>query len=146
MELVLRFIVFRTMLPAAFAKLGDVGEFLTDRAKELAQDKTFDFKKEEIAFRETFGLLSTVLGDNAFRRYDKKKNRFVGGFSVSGFEAAAIGTGYNPKKASADPAAIERKVKQMWSDKEFVDNSGSGIRASSRVPKVIPYARKLLAA
>lgn len=146
MELVLRFIVFRTMVPSAFANLGDLGEFLTDKAKALAQDKTFDFKKEESAFRETFALLASVLADDAFRRFDKKKNRFVGGFSVSAFEAVAIGIGYNPKKTKANPGAIERKVKEMWSDNEFVDNSGSGIRASSRVPKIIPYGRKLFAA
>jgi hypothetical protein len=146
MELVLRFIVFRTMLPASFANLGDVGEFLTDKAKTLAQDRTFAFKAEETAFRDTFAALASVLGDNSFRRYDKKKDKFVGGFSVSAFEAVAIGLGYNPKKAKADPAPLEQRVKKMWSDKEFVDNSGSGVRASSRVPKIIPYARKLLAA
>ena len=70
----------------------------------------------------------------------------MGGFSVSAFEAVGVGMGYNPKKAKANPNAIEQKVKQMWSDGEFVDNSGSGIRASSRVPKIIPYGRKLFAA
>jgi len=146
MELVLRFIVFRTMTPTAFANLGDLGEFLTDKAKALAQDKTYDFKKEEAAFRETFGLLANVLGDDAFRRFDKKRDRFVGGFSVSAFEAVGIGIGYNPGKARAKPDVIDQKVKQMWNDKAFVDNSGSGIRASSRVPKIIPYGRKLFAA
>jgi hypothetical protein len=38
MELVLRFIVFRTMPPAALTNLGDLGEFLTEKAKTLAQD------------------------------------------------------------------------------------------------------------
>ena len=79
MELVLRFIVFRAMVPALFANLGDLGEFLTDKAKALAQDKTFDLKREEAAFRETFGILASVLGDDAFRRFDKKRNRFRGG-------------------------------------------------------------------
>ncbi|MGC2186525.1 MAG: DUF262 domain-containing protein [Terriglobales bacterium] len=130
MELVLRFIVFRTMTPASFTNLGDLGEFLTEKAKALAQDKAFDIKKEESAFRETFALVATVLGDDAFRRFDRAKARFVGGFSVSAFEAVGIGIGYNPKKAKADPALLEQKVKQMWADPAFVDNSGSGIRAS----------------
>lgn len=145
MELALRYIVFRTMSPALFANLGDLGEFLTEKAKTLAQDKTFNFKTEEAAFRETFGLLASILGDDAFRRYDKKRDRFVGGFSVSAFEALAIGIGYNPKKAKADPVIIENGVKKMWSDAEFVNNSGSGIRASSRVPKIIPYGRMVFA-
>jgi hypothetical protein len=131
------------MAPASFASLGDIGEFLTEQAKTFAQDKTFDFKKEESAFRETFALLNSTLADDAFRRYDKKKNRFLGGFSVSAFEALAIGLGYNPKRAKADPQIIEAGVKQMWSDADFGENSGSGIRASSRVPKIIPYGRKV---
>jgi len=145
MELVLRFIVFRTMPPASFANLGDLGEFLTDKAKDLAQDKAFDVKTEEAAFRTTFAVLEAVLGDDAFRRYDKKKHRFLGGFSVSAFEAVAIGIGYNPKKATADPKSILEKVQRMWDDEEFVNNSGSGIRASSRVPKIIPFGRAAFA-
>ena len=141
MELVLRFIVFRTMSPAALAKLGDLGEFLTDQSKALAQDQSFDYKAEEKAFRETFGILSTQLSDDAFRRYDSKRKRFVGGFSVSAFEAVAIGVGYNWKKAGKNADKISAQVKLMWNDVEFVENSGSGIRASSRVPKIIPYGR-----
>jgi hypothetical protein len=141
MELVSRFIVFRTMAPAALKTIGDVGEFLTDKTKALAQDKTFDYTKEEAAFRETFAVLASSLEDNAFRRYDQNKQRFVGGFSVSAFEAVAIGMGYNPKTAKANPALIEKKVKVMWGDEAFTSTSGSGIRASSRIPKIVPYGR-----
>jgi hypothetical protein len=145
MELVLRFIVFRTMAPAAFMNLGDLGEFLTEQAKTLAQDKAFALKSEEAAFRETFAFLASDLGDDAFRRYDNVKKRFLGGFSVSAFEAVGIGIGYNPKKALAKPKVVAEKVKKMWTDPEFVNNSGSGIRASSRVPKIIPYGRTVFA-
>ena len=85
MELVTRFVVFRKMPPAELKTVGDVGEYLTDKAKTLAQDKRFDFKREEGAFRETFALLASTLEDNAFRRYDKDKQRFVGPFTVSAF-------------------------------------------------------------
>jgi Protein of unknown function DUF262 len=145
MELVLRFIVFRTMPPTALGTIGDVGEFLTERAKDIAQDKSFDYRKEESAFRDTFSLLNSTLEDNAFRRYDKKKQRFVGGFSVSAFEAVAVGVGYNPKVAMRNPSQLEKAVKSMWADDEFVLNSGSGVRASSRVPKIVPYGRAVFA-
>jgi hypothetical protein len=145
MELVTRFIVFRKMPPAELKTVGDVGEFLTEKAKTVAQDKKFDFKGEESAFRETFALLSSTLDDNAFRRYDKTKQRFVGAFTVSGFEALAIGTGSNPKLAATNAEGIEKKVKEMWADEEFISNSGSGVRASSRIPKIIPYGRATFA-
>jgi hypothetical protein len=141
MELVLRFVVFRTMPPAELRTIGDVGEFLTEKAKTLAQDKSFDYGGEEAAFREAFALLAATLEDNSFRRYDKGKQRFVGAFSVSAYEALAIGMGYNPRAAAANPQLVEKKVKTMWADKEFVNNSGSGVRASSRIPTIIPYGR-----
>lgn len=144
LELILRFIVFRTMATADLSKLGDLGEFLTEETKVLAQDKTFNYKAEEDAFRETFALLGQF-GDDVFRRYDAQRKRFVGGFSVSAFEAVAIGAGYNYKKARADADKILEKVRKMWVDQEFVQNSGSGIRASSRVPKIVPYGRKKFA-
>jgi hypothetical protein len=31
----------------------------------------------------------------------------------------------------------------MWADAKFVENSGSGVRASSRVPKIVPFGRAL---
>src|SRR5258708_21342236 len=145
MELVTRFIVFRAMRPTALKTIGDVGEFLTEKAKDIAQDKSFDYKKEESAFRDTFALLAVTLEDNAFRRYDKTKQRFVGGFSVSAFEAVAIGIGYNPKIAMAHSASVDKKVKAMWADEDFVENSGSGVRASSRVPNIVPYGRATFA-
>jgi Protein of unknown function DUF262 len=141
MELVLRFVVFRRMPPTELKTIGDVGEFLTEKAKALAQDKSFDYEEEGAAFRETFALLASTLEDNAFRRYDKSKQRFVGAFSVSAFEAIAIGMGYNPNTAAENPDTVEKKVKTMWADKEFVENSGSGVRASSRIPTIIPYGR-----
>jgi len=141
MELVLRFIVFRTIPPPSLKNLGDLGEFLTDKAKLLAQDNAFNFKKEENIFRGTFALLESILGDDAFRRYDKKRDRFVGGFSVSAFEALAIGIGHDPTQAVADPGLVLTNVKKMWEDPDFVNNSGSGIGASTRVRTIIPYGR-----
>jgi Protein of unknown function DUF262 len=145
MELVSRFVVFRRMPPPELRTIGDVGEFLTDKAKSLANDKSFDYEGEASAFRKTFALLASTLEDSSFRRYDSSKQRFAGAFSVSAFEALAIGMGYNPEVAAANPAKIETKVKTMWADRAFVENSGSGIRASSRIPKVIPYGRAVFA-
>lgn len=145
MELVLRFIVFRTATVSSLANLGDLGEFLTEEAKIRARDRAFDYKGEEAAFRETFALLAETLGDDACRRYDAEKGRFMGGFSVSAYEAVAIGIGYRPGKARVRQNQLADRVKEMWSADEFKTNSGSGIRASSRAPKIIPYGRSTFA-
>ncbi|WP_321476980.1 DUF262 domain-containing protein [uncultured Paludibaculum sp.] len=141
MELVLRFIVFRRMSKSQLGQVGDLGEFLTEQAKILAFDAKFDQHIEEKAFTDTFKIIANALRDDAFRRYDAQRTRFVGGFSVSAFEAVAIGIGFDPNKAAL--TKLLERVKAMWQNPEFVDNSGSGVRASSRVPKVIPFGRKM---
>lgn len=146
MELVLRFLVFRTMSEAQLSTIGDMGEFLTDRAVELAERKDFNTEAEETAFVDTFMVLNAELGDDSFRRFDWVKQKFVGGFSVSAFEAVALGVGFNHDASLANSNGIETKAKEIWRQPVFVDNSGSGVRASSRVPKILPYARKLFAA
>jgi hypothetical protein len=145
MELVLRFIVFRTMPEADLSAIGDMGEFLTDKAVELAERRDFDRSAEEAAFLLTFSTLQGELGSESFRRYDWQREKFVGGFSVSAFEAVALGVGYNSAAIQSSPDSMVDKVQQLWREPDFVNNSGSGVRASSRVPKIVPFARRLFA-
>jgi hypothetical protein len=142
-ELVLRFVALRAMAPDDLTKLRDLGEFLTDKATQLAADKAFDYKTEEGAFKTTFSQLRKALGSDAFRRYDSAKNRFSGGFSLSSFEAVALGLGYNVKVAKLTDADIIGRVQSIWSNPDFLDNSGMGVSASSRVPKIVPFGRTL---
>ena len=143
MELVLRFIAFRTMATSKLVNLGDLGDYLTDKATELAKDKNFAFKTEERAFEAVFGRLARLLEGDVFRRYDQHKKRFVGNFSVSAFEAIAIGMGFAPDKVIADDQELVKRIQGIWYNDQFLMNSGSGVRASSRVPKVIPFGRQL---
>jgi len=145
MELVLRFLTFRTLPPASLIGLGDLGDFLTDNVRKLASDKTFDRKAEEDAFRTTFRLLAEELGSDSFRRYDKIRNRFIGGFSITAFEVVALGVGYNHKKLSANSSILPGKVKAVWSNPEVINNSGAGVRASTRIPKIVPIGRTAFA-
>jgi hypothetical protein len=145
MELALRFLVFRSLKEEHLRNLGELGEFLTQRMVEISERKDFDYPQEERAFRGTFEILKEQLGGDSFRRYDGKGRRFLGGFSVSAFEAVALGIGYNFKKVRKCPSTVPEKVRRIWSDDTFTKSSGSGIRASSRVPKTIPYGRKLFA-
>jgi hypothetical protein len=143
MELALRFLVFRRMPESQLKGLGDIGEFLTESAARLAEDKDFEREGETKAFRETFAQLQDV-GPDAFRRYDAKRKRFVGGFSVSAFEAVSLGIGYHYRGHQSRPLNdLRQRIQKMWSEDAFVKNSGSGIRASLRIPRIVPFGRKL---
>jgi hypothetical protein len=143
MELVLRFVVFRTLDVSELKKIGDLGDFLTERMIEIAQDKRFDFEEEEKAFAKTFRLLESSTGSDSFKKFDAEKAKFMGGFLVSGFEVVALGLGYNYKDATQLTPDIKSIIEEVWQKEQFTSKSGSGIRASSRVPNTIPLGRKI---
>ena len=147
LELITRFLVFRRLKAGELKSIGDIGEFLNDKIVDLANLQEFDKKKqlEERAFRRTFTLLAESLGERSFRRYDSKKQRHLGGFSISAFEPIALGVGYNFSRYKDAKAVqeIEDKAIDLWANEEFLKHSGTGVRASTRVPANIPLGRRL---
>jgi hypothetical protein len=147
LELVTRFVVFRTTDESQTRGIKDIGEFLSDEAVALAQRADFPFDLEERAFRQTFQLLHATLEDNAFRRYDRDKARFVGAFLISAFEAIALGIGANISNYNEGRTAeqLGQRVRELWSDAGFLQSIGSGTSASSRIPRTIPLGRRWFA-
>ena len=145
-ELVLRFLALRKMEEDSFSRIGDLGDFLTEETVRFAQDESFDRSKEERVFHLTFNVLSNALRADMFRRYDSDKERHLGGFLISAFEVFAIGLSWyleNPSVVVND-SQLQQVAKEIWSDSKFTRSIGSGVRASSRIPVVIPYARERL--
>jgi hypothetical protein len=148
MELVTRFLIFRKLANEELKEVSDIGTFLNDSLDVLfvVAKKAKKRAIEEKAFCETFRILNNQLQDDAFRRFDARKNRFLGGFSIASFEAVAMGIGYNIADDGTFPVNDEQipdKVKAVWSHQTFQKYSGSGARASFRIPKIIPMGREM---
>jgi hypothetical protein len=139
MELALRFLLLRSIAADQLTNIGDMGDFLTDQMLVALAD--LDRAGEKAAFTSTFDVLCHA-GAQVFRRYD---GAFKGGFLVSAFEAVALGVGHHAAKGCLKPADIVERAQGLWSNEVFTKFSGSGVRASSRIPKVIPLGRKLFA-
>jgi hypothetical protein len=135
LELVVRFLVLRTLPDDRLNQVGDLGPFLTDRVVEFAESKTFDPKTEERAFRRTFELLASTLGDDAFKKFDPDKGRALGPLLISVFELMALGIGFHAHKRSykVTSQAITEVHHSLWSIDEFRSSTGSGIRAAARI-------------
>lgn len=142
MELVLRFIVFRTMSEKDMVGIRDLGDFLTNEMIKLITDKEFNRDKEKRIFERTFKVIFDKLGTDAFHRYDKSKKKHLGGFVISAYEAIAIGLGKNNGVINNE-MDLKGKAKDLWSNPVFKSNSGSGKSASTRIPKLIPLGRKI---
>lgn len=144
MELVTRFLTFRTLTEDELSTVGDIGDFLTNSLEELDGLDQSRKDVEQRAFRSTFQFINQELEDDAFCRYDSTKQRFLGSFLISGFEAVALGVGFNTdSEGQLLPIAdFVEKVKSIWSHRTFQANSGSGVRASIRIPRIVPLGRQ----
>jgi hypothetical protein len=108
---------------------------------ELAKSKIDDLQEDAEIFGSVFTQLDRVLGANAFRRFDPSTERYQGGFSISAFEAIAIGLAARNRTAPLPDGKVKELIQQLWSAQEFNDAWGAGISASSRIPRLVPLGR-----
>jgi hypothetical protein len=149
MELALRFLIFKRVDPNKVRNNSDLEAYITDEMRKLATDATFDFEKEANDFKKTFDLLDFALGEDAFKKFDKTKDRFAGNFLIAGFEAIAFGLGrninlYNDVILDENfKKNIVIKIKNIWLNPEFQRHSG--LASTMRIPKMVPIGEKAFA-
>lgn len=143
MELVTRFIVLYHHQWSNERDIGDVGIFLNTQITEHAQNQSFDMKKYSALFNKTFEFISSALGEDAFRKYFPAEKKHKGPFSIALFEFVSVGLAKNINAYSignaSDLKKFRKKVLELSSDQIFLRNSGSGVRGSTRIPKLMPY-------
>lgn len=138
-ELVLRFLsLYYAEDPASLRNLSDMDTILTEQALELAADPHFEREAVQRRFAETFQVLNS-LGPDVFRKFHEAKQKPVGAFSVSAYEAVTQGVyDHLPEWLSVPPGEREerllQRVKRLWSDADFLANSGAGVRPTQRIP------------
>ena len=145
LELVLRFLILTRSTVEQVRSVPDIGEYITTEIKKMAIDKNFNHKNMEAAFKSTFDLISAALGDNAFRKF--LNDRYLGGFSLSLYEVIALGLGKHVTSYSLNnPEHLEkiRHVSTTLNDNErYTSKSGSGYKAASRLPFILPLGEEL---
>lgn len=122
--------------------MGDVGVFITEKMRSIAVDQNFDFAGWERLFKDTFDELNNSLSEESFKRYNVEKQKFSGGFLLSQYEVVSYGVGYNLAQG-AKLADINKQSANMWSDERYTNWSGSGITATRRLPKIVPFGREV---
>ena len=141
-ELALRFVVFSKINEADLSNIGDVGIYLTEKMSAIAVNKKFDQQYWDILFKKTFDMLVKKVGDKAFKRFSKEKSKFLGGFLLSQFEVVAFGLAYNIENVT-ESLDIENSISSIWLDQQYTEWSGAGMTATRRLPRLIPYGRRL---
>jgi hypothetical protein len=149
LELVLRFLALWSAPLERLRQMGDLAEFLTDTAVEMAGDEDLDRTDLRAIFASTFEMLDEAMGGDAFKRHDPAGDRFLGNFSVSAFEAVTAGVATNLDDWRALDAqdrrvALEGRIKELWAHTRFRKYAKGGVRASTRIPQTVPLGRELI--
>lgn len=148
-ELVTRFLVLINASEPTLRGIKDIDTFLSRELFSFIGKSSFKKTTQERVFKATFKILNATMGDEAFRRYDKAKGKFLGPFSVSAFEAVSIGVGADAKSWVAheleNSGALRIRIRDFWSNEIFNKRSGSGISSAQRIPYTVPEARKFFA-
>jgi hypothetical protein len=147
LELVTRFLVFRSLADEETRGIEELGIFLTDRIVDMAENTSFDRGEATRAFVRTFEVLVRVLGEDSFRKYDVQKQKASGAMLISLFEVIAVGIGTNagnPEYVITDEHVVDVH-RSVPADPRYMSSAGSGIRASTRIPNLIALGRERFA-
>ncbi|MFF1513805.1 DUF262 domain-containing protein [Streptomyces sp. NPDC058305] len=150
LELATRFFVLRNATSSQLKSFADMDTFLSDQILEMAVSSEFNSAEQQVVFENVFEVLSS-LGPDVFRRYDVRKERPSGAFSVSAFEAVTLGIaqnidGWKALERSAQESLLRTKLSELWNDGQFRKYSGAGVRATSRVPMMGPVGGRIFVA
>ena len=122
LELVMRFLLLRKRAKSRL-NVGDLGNFLDEESERLAANKSIDRDSEKSIFGTTFRMLYENYGDDIFRRYDRYKERHLGGFLISAFEVFAIGLGWHVKDSNTfvDKDILSEVIKEDLVRSRFLE-------------------------
>ena len=144
LELVLRFLILKDTNTENLKRVPDVSDYITKEIKAMASNPKFDRFEAKKIFTDTFDLLDKALSDNAFRKY--QNNKYTGGFSLSIYEVIALGLGFHIADydgSDSDISKIETISKELQINPKYLAKSGSGNKASDRLPHILPLGREL---
>jgi hypothetical protein len=145
-ELALRYFVYKTLDPDELSDSKDIGKLLTDKMIGFASSSEFNKDSEGESFKKAFKLLNLCFGEDVFKKWDGVKKKFTGPFSISAFEVISTGIAKHINSYNEDADSIEKlrmKIKQVSTDERYIYNSGSGKRASTRLPHLLPLGKEI---
>lgn len=137
MELALRFIAL-SFYDYNIKK--DVSDYLDDINEQILDADETKITEIEENFKKTFSTLNRILGEKSFKKYNGSE--FKGKFLESSFESISTGISKNIDSylAPTTDNTLLEKIKSLYSQETYINTSGSGSNAKSRIPKLVPFA------
>ena len=147
-----RYASFRNCIPLSERQIEEqydlelVVRFLV--LKELPLGKLVgrnDLGQEATAFKKTFDLLDGALGEDAFKKFNTKKDKATGPLLISLFEVFALGIGHHCQSPNftVGSAEIKNAQKSIWKNRKFIGGTGSGVGPINRLPVTLALGRDM---
>ncbi|TDF34260.1 DUF262 domain-containing protein [Delftia tsuruhatensis] len=140
-EMVLRFVAYRR---EAYTKGLDVNEYLDHAARKLSALTPDELAEETEIFNWTFELLWKAFDGDAFKRWDG--HRHTGRSMLAAFDVIAYGVAENRQAIMTELNNEQRqewlvkKVHDLWTDETYATYSGQGVRGTTRMANLLPFA------
>lgn len=117
--------------------------FIDKEITRIIEEKSFDLGKEVSIFKKTFDYLSQVLNEDTFKKYNVKKSKFEGPFSIPSFEAITVGVAENIDKiVNINSDDFKTIIINMYNDHRFIDASQRGMKAISRFRLLTNFSKE----
>ncbi|MFF3206634.1 DUF262 domain-containing protein [Streptomyces sp. NPDC002962] len=143
MELALRFIFLRNIDVAGLASVGNIGDFLTSELIKFVEWDDERLNQERGIFQKAFDILAAAGGPDVLRRYNPSLDRTEGPFSLTAFEALALGVGFAIPNTDVSAEEVQAQRSVLWSNTRFAAGHATGMRADQRMKSTIPFGRSL---
>ncbi|KGF22711.1 GmrSD restriction endonuclease domain-containing protein [Corynebacterium tuscaniense] len=143
-ELVLRFLFLTTLADDEASSLASFQEGLENFSINLAKTQESErFTRLEEVFHTTFDKLLTT-NEDILKKWNSNKQKFMGGFSNTAFEAIATSLGHceltgKPARKDLNNAAIE-----FWNEEQITERFATGKSTEQRIKVTIPLGRRIV--
>lgn len=141
-ELVLRFLYLHNFKDPSQTSLKGFIQGLDDASVGFAENFDSSGRLMNEIFTQTFKVIYKTGGFDLFRKYDKVKGKFLGGFSNTAFEVIAMGLGYNIANKNKYRTDLINCAKELWGEigsRQFA----TGKSTEQRMSLTLPLGREL---
>lgn len=140
LELVVKYFVLR-LSSLDVSDSENYNNFITDEIIRLLDGK-IEFDKETVMFERVFKLIYEVMGEQAFKKYDRAKKNHLGPVLVGAYEAIIPGLSDNLDYYECHREELKERIDGIYSKNEYSEATRRGIRPVSRVKKLAALSRE----
>ena len=142
-EMVVRLLVADHIIWNNISKYKDFSELLDKEILNICDDTSYNMIDTTERFENTFKLLSSLFGEDVFRKYEGEK--YTGPFLASAFQTIAFGVMSNIWEIiefEDKNEWLKERVKAVYLEKIYIKNTTPGVRAIPRYKELSIWGRE----